>query len=218
MRGWLLSSLLIAGCCFGQTRSALESDAKGWKDIMPPASLKGWTRISIPPTAPLNPEQQWKLDAAAKTLVCEGDKGHDWLRFDTEYSDFIFHAEFKFTKLADETGKRYNSGIFARNNADGSIWHQAQIGSSSGGYFFGFTPQNGEAKRANLLDKTKPSLVKPAGEWNTVEIRAQGKKMTLWVNGEVTGEWDNLEVQKGHVGLEGEGYRIEFRNLKIKTL
>jgi hypothetical protein len=218
MRGWLLSAFLIAGCAFGQTKSALETDAKGWKDILPPESLKGWTRISIPPTQPLNPEQQWKVDSANRFLVCEGDKGHDWLRYDQELGDFIFHVEFRFTKLQDETGKRYNSGIFARNDEQGNIWHQAQIGSSSGGYFFGTTLVAGEKKRFNLLDKTKPSLVKAAGEWNTVEIRAQGKKMTLWVNGEVTSEFDNTDVTKGYIGLEAEGYRIEFRSLKLKNL
>ncbi len=218
MRGWLLSAFLIAGCAFGQSKSALESDPKGWIDILPPASLKGWTRISIPPTQPVHPESQWKVDTANKLLICEGDKGHDFFRYDPEFADFIFHVEFRYTKLADETGKRYNSGIFARNNADGTIWHQAQVGSLSGGHFFGVTPFKGEKKRVNLQDKNKPSVVKAAGEWNTLEIRAQGEKMTLWINGEVTSEWDNLEVRKGHVGLEGEGYRIEFRQLKIKKL
>jgi hypothetical protein len=88
----------------------------------------------------------------------------------------------------------------------------------NGGYFFGVTMANGEKKRGNFLDKAKTSPVKAAGEWNALEIRAQGKKMTLWVNGEVSSEWDNMEVTKGYVGLEGEGYRIEFRNLKLKKI
>ena len=218
MRGWLLSAFLIAGSAFGQTKSALEMDAKGWKDILPPKSLAGWTRISIPPTQPLNPEQQWTVDTKNKLLICDGTKGHDWLRYDKEFGDFIFHVEFKFTKLPDDTGKKYNSGVFVRNDAEGNIWHQAQIGSSNGGYFFGTTLSNGEKKRVNLLDKTKPSPVHPAGEWNALEVRAQGKKMTLWVNGEVSSVLENMDVTKGYVGLEAEGYRIEFRNLKIKTL
>jgi len=42
--------------------------------------------------------------------------------------------------------------------------------------------------------------------------------LTLWVNGDVTTVWESLEVLKGYVGLEAEGYRIEFRNLRLKEL
>jgi hypothetical protein len=42
--------------------------------------------------------------------------------------------------------------------------------------------------------------------------------LTLWVNGAVTCEFAECGQPEGHVGLEGEGYRIEFRNLKVKPL
>ena len=31
-------------------------------------------------------------------------------------------------------------------------------------------------------------------------------------------EWQECEVPRGYVGLEAEGWRIEFRNVKLKTL
>jgi hypothetical protein len=42
--------------------------------------------------------------------------------------------------------------------------------------------------------------------------------MTLWVNGAVTNQWHECLVSKGYVGVEAEGYRIEFRNVKVKSL
>jgi hypothetical protein len=60
--------------------------------------------------------------------------------------------------------------------------------------------------------------VKHAGEWNTIEITAVGKVLTLWVNGAVTCQFEDCGQAKGRLGLEGEGYRIEFRNLKVKAL
>ena len=42
--------------------------------------------------------------------------------------------------------------------------------------------------------------------------------MTLWVNGAVTVDWDDCQVPVGHVGVEAEGYRIEFRKLLLKPL
>jgi len=51
-----------------------------------------------------------------------------------------------------------------------------------------------------------------------LEITARGGVLTLWVNGAVTCHFDECNVARGYLGLEGEGYRIEFRNLKLKEL
>jgi len=59
--------------------------------------------------------------------------------------------------------------------------------------------------------------VRPAGEWNTYEVVARGRALSLWVNGAFTSELA-VDVPRGHFGLEAEGFRIEFRNLKIKPL
>ena len=42
--------------------------------------------------------------------------------------------------------------------------------------------------------------------------------MSLWVNGAEVNRWRDCEVPTGYVGLEAEGYRIEFRSVKIKPL
>jgi len=67
-------------------------------------------------------------------------------------------------------------------------------------------------------DDVGDGRVKPAGEWNTMEIAAQGKTLTLWVNGAVTCRFEDCGAPYGFVGVEGEGYRIEFRNLKVKEI
>ncbi|NIA29693.1 MAG: hypothetical protein GWP06_07270 [Actinobacteria bacterium] len=38
------------------------------------------------------------------------------------------------------------------------------------------------------------------------------------VNGVKTTVWKNCEVLKGYIGLEAEGYYVEFRNLQVKEL
>jgi hypothetical protein len=202
----------------GETPSALERDPSGWTDLLAQAGpeLKGWTRGPIPPTGKLNPRSQWSLDTATGHLVCEGNGGHDWLRWDKEQGDFIYHVEWRFTPVPGRP--RYNSGIYARNSADARIWHQAQTGGDSGGYLFGDTMVEGTLKRINLSRQQTGSRVKPAGEWNTFEITCKGKDVTLWVNGAVTNQWHDCQVPRGYVGLEAEGYRIEFRNVKLKPL
>ena len=196
------------------TPSALEAGPKGWTNIMPGADLKGWYRVSVPPNGKLGREQ-WHVEK--DVLVCDGDGGHDMLLTEKEFGDIVFHFEFCYTKVEGKSG--YNSGAYVRNSKDGGIWHQAQFGDANAGYLFGVTPtDDGKGKFFTLKDKIGKSRVKPAGEWNTVEITARGKTLTLWVNGAVTCEFDNCGQKLGHVGVEGEGYRIEFRNLLVKEL
>jgi hypothetical protein len=179
-------------------------------------SPEGWTRGPIPPGGKLSDDSQWTLDPANGHLVCAGNRGHDWLRWDEELGDFIYHVEWRFTPVPGKKG--YNSGIYLRNSADARVWHQAQTGDGSGGYLFGDTLVDGQLKRVNFSKQVLSRRVKPAGEWNSFEITCKGKDVTLWVNGAVTNEWHDCQVPRGHVGLEAEGWRIEFRNVKVKPL
>jgi hypothetical protein len=185
-------------------------------DILPRAELKGWYRVAVPPTGKLG-RQQWHVERDKKLLICDGDGGHDMLLFEKEFGDAVFHCEFRYVHVEGKTG--YNSGVYIRNSRDGAIWHQAQIGDATGGYLFGETSTAGGSLKFFSLDKeVKGGRVKPAGQWNALEITARDKSLTLWVNGAVTCQFRDCGQAKGRVGLEGEGYRIEFRNLKVKEL
>ena len=134
-----------------------------------------------------------------------------------EIGDAILHLEFSYTKVEGKKG--YNSGAYVRNSKDGAIWHQAQFGDARDGYLFGQTlAADGKKQSFNLAKQVKDMRVKPAGEWNTLEVTARGKVLTLWVNGAITCQFDNCGLERGHLGVEGEGYRIEFRHLKLKEL
>ena len=204
---WSLPSNVAA-----ETKSALEADGVGWIDIQPASGLSGWTRVPIPPTNSLG-RAQWHVTQSG-VLVCDGDGGHDMLRFNDELVDGIFHVEFCYPPVTG-TNRNYNSGVFIRNSADGTIWHQAQL-TMKGGYLFGNSPTNG----LNQRFKTSPtdSRMKPAGEWNTIEVVARGNKLSVWLNGAETCVWDQCGVPKGFIALEAEGYRIEFRHLRYKRL
>jgi cephalosporin-C deacetylase len=198
------------------TPSALESSPDGWVDLLPTEDLQGWYRVPVPPSGSLG-RAQWHVDADHKVLICDGDGGHDMLLFDRELGDAIFHFEFCYTKVEGKTG--YNSGAYVRNSKDGAIWHQAQFGDAKDGYLFGQTSAaEGKKKSFNLSKQVKDGRVKPTGEWNTMEVTARGSTLSLWVNGAVTCRFDECGLPQGRVGLEGEGYRIEFRNLRIKEL
>jgi hypothetical protein len=196
-------------------RSALERAPSGWKDIAPNERLEGWTRRPVPSTGDLG-RAQWRVDPKTKHLVCDGDGGHDWLRYDRELDDFIFHIEWRYEPVNGKEG--YNSGVYVRNSPDGVVWHQAQVGSAFGGYLFGQTLTGNQVTRFNLGKELKSQRVKPAGEWNTYEITCKGSTISVWVNGAVQQEWNGCGFPRGYVGVEGEGWKIEFRNLKLKEL
>ncbi len=213
MVAWALAGRLTAA---DVTPSTFEADPVGWVDIMPPADLKGWSRVPVPPGAPLG-RQQWQVDQSGKVLVCDGDGGHDMLLCDREFGDAVFHLEFRYTKIEGKTG--YNSGAYIRNSKEGAIWHQAQFGDGKDGFLFGESLlADGKKKFFNTRKDVTEGRVKAAGEWNTLEITARGKVLTLWINGAVTCQFSECGAPRGLVGLEGEGYRIEFRNLKVKEL
>ena len=72
-------------------------------------------------------------------------------------------------------------------------------------------------------DKTKhfkspasEKRMKAPGEWNTVEVTAQGSTLAVWFNGAEVSRFAECGMPAGHIALESEGYGIEFRNLKLK--
>jgi hypothetical protein len=200
--------------CLTATATALPSAAQTI-NLFPADSESQWTRISIPPDHPPTNVPQWHIDAKKHVIVCDGNGGHDWLRFNREIGNFTFHVKWRFTPVTSGTPK-YNSGVFFRNNEDGAIWHQAQTG-AGGGYIFGVTPIDGKPQRFTLQKEMKENRVKPAGQWNVYDIRCVGDTCTLAVNGMIVNTV-KLSVEKGYVGLESEGYQITFKDLKLKQL
>src|SRR5262249_28110311 len=135
----------------------------------------------------LKPQLQWRVDAAAHTLICTGDGGHEWLRYDQPVGDFVLSVDWKFTPRAGGEQPRYNSGIGVRLSRYGELWVQAQTG-LSGGYLFGANFTGGAVKSFNLSKEMTANRVKPAGEWNHYEIRAEGDRISLSVNGEIVSD------------------------------
>ena len=72
--------------------------------------------------------------------------------------------------------------------------------------------------RGNAYDTSIDAPVNPPGEWNDYEVVCKGKTITVWTNGFESSFADNVETLRGRIGLEAEGYPIQFRNLRLKEL
>ena len=219
---WIATITLAAAVFFATgsikaqtpSKSAYRQNPRGWTDLMPKPGLPGWTKVPIPATATLDPKEQWSVRDGLLTI--DGTGGHEWLRFDGKrYRNFILHAEWRFRKL-DGTPP-YNGGLYFWTNADGSQFYQAQT-AEAGGWLFGDFPKAGDRNRTNLREQMTGNRMAPVGEWNTFEIKATSRQIELWVNGGVQSRWENPAVTEGYLGVEAEGYSMEFRRLAVKEL
>jgi len=148
--------------CASGCRASLRSPAcpRSKREPVSTDAESHWTRFSIPPTQPLDAKAQWHIDAARRTIVCDGNGAHEWLRFNQELGNFDFSVKWRFTPVPGTP--KYNSGVFFRNSADGAIWHQRRPSWMAA--TCSADPRNGTPTAFNLLKDMAENRVKPAGE------------------------------------------------------
>ena len=134
-----------------------------------------------------------------------------------EYADFIFQFEFKLTPGANNgvgiraplTGNP-SKNAFEIQILDDSAKKYAKIKPSQ---FHGSIYKRAAAKRGHL---------KPVGQWNRQEIRAEKNLITVILNGVTIVDQADVarykKPAKGHICFLGHGSQVEFRNIWIKDL
>jgi uncharacterized protein YlaI len=79
----------------------------------------------------------------------------------------------------------------------------------------------------SLYRYVAPSVkaVKPAPEWNKIEIECKGARIKVTLNGEKIIDVDQTTVEeiknkplKGYVCVQNHGGKVDFRNLRVKEL
>jgi hypothetical protein len=61
-------------------------------------------------------------------------------------------------------------------------------------------------------------MPKAGGKWNTYEITAKGRQITVVLNGQKTAELHNNLFAEGHITLQHGAGTIKFRKVAIKPL
>ncbi len=158
-------------------------------------------------------------------LVCRG-KHHSWLRTSREYGDFCLALEYQLTDGA-------NSGVYVHVPADGNH-HRDRASLPPAGFEIQILDDHaaryiGKLKdyqySASLYDiaAAVPRVSKPAGSWNTLEIRCDGSHVTVVHNGvrvvDATPEHYPLLAlrnTRGFLGLQSHNGTVRFRNIRLE--
>ena len=160
-------------------------------------------------------------------LVCPADGGGN-LFTTREYGDFVLRFEFRLFEGS-------NNGIGIRAPLEGDA---AYAGMEIQILDDGAARYQGKLKPAqyhgSIYDvvPAKQGFKKPTGEWNSEEITAKGRLITVVLNGTVIVDANldsvrdpailkkhpGLARASGHIGLLGHGTRVEFRNFRIREL
>ncbi len=146
-----------------------------------------------------------------------------------EYGNFVYRFEFCLTEAA-------NNGVGIRTPMEGDAAYEGmeiQILDCEHPVYKDITPLQHHGSVYGILP-AQAHASKPAGEWNTEEIRAEGDHIRVTVNGVVVldgnireavkngtpdgKEHPGLFNKKGHIGFLGHGSPVKFRNIRIKEL
>ena len=143
-------------------------------------------------------------------LVSAGGMGMLW--HERELGDFVLTLEWK-TNAANA-----NSGVFVRFPDPGNDpWHAVANGYEIQIHDTSKTNPTGSVYN---VKKASATASKPAGEWNTYEIKAVGQQYTITVNGTVVNEFTGDISTRGFIGLQNHdpGSVVSFRNVRVVEL
>ena len=152
-------------------------------------------------------------------IRCAG-KGFGFLRYDTKLDDFTLSLEYKMDK-------RCNSGIGIRGT---KYTGRAETRPSFAGYELQILDDGGKPATDHSSMSlyryvaAKSNAVKPAGEWNKLEVECRGPIIRVTLNGQVVQDVDQSMVATikdkplaGYVSLQCHGKPIEFRDVRLRT-
>lgn len=172
----------------------------------------GWVQLfdgkTVPALNSVGPTANWRVENGE--LVADklnAEKGTNHLVTKDKYKDFQVYMEF----WSDE---KVNSGLFLRCK------DPAKIGADSCyevNIFDGRKdPSYGTGAVVNFAEVNP--MPKAAGKWDTYEITAKGRQITVMLNGQKTVDFRNGLFAEGPLTLQYGSGLLKVRKLAVKKL
>ncbi len=190
---------------------------RGFTQLFDGKTLSGWTLVGGKGPGYV---------VANGILICPAEGGGN-LFTEKEYSNFAFRFEFRLTPGA-------NNGIGIRAPLEGDAAYagmEIQVLDNTAPPYAHLRAGQYHGSIYDVVP-AKRDFLKPVGDWNQEEIRAEGRHIRVTLNGtvlvdanlddikdpEVLKKHPGLARTSGHIGFLGHGTRVEFRNIRIQEL
>ncbi len=193
------AGLLLTGlAAFPLAQQASGQSGEGWVSLFDGKTMDGWSPVG---------ETNWRVEDGAIVADKRTSKGAAHLLSKNSYKDFMLHIEFW---ASDDA----NSGIFMRcadpKNIGDRTCYEANI--------FDTRPDPTYGTGGIVHFAEVNPMPKAGGKWNTFEITAKGRLITVKMNGQKTSELHNGLFVEGPFTLQHGAGVIKFRKVAIKPL
>ena len=226
LRPLLAMTVVLTFCLAPLVSADKPADAEeGFKPLFNGKDLTGW-RYGTKNGKEHKAGKGYQMTADGAVYCTPTDGGN--LFTEKEYGDFTLRFDFK---LVDNA----NNGVGIRAPLEGDAAYagmEIQVLDDNGPQYKGkLRPSQYHGSIYDVV-AARPGHLKPTGEWNTQEITARGRRVTVKLNGQTIVDADlsqitnpdvlknhpGLKRDKGHIGFLGHGTRVDFRNVRIKEL
>jgi hypothetical protein len=194
-------ALGFAALAFGAihlSQPASGQTGDGWTVLFDGKSLGGWDMVG---------ETNWRVEDGAIVADKRTSKDTAHLVSKEKYKDFQVHVEFW---ASDDA----NSGVFLRCQDPTKITDKSCYEAN----IFDTRPDPSYGTGGIVHFAEVNPMPKAGGKWNTYEITAKGRQITLMLNGQKTTELRNGLFVEGPITLQHGSGTIKFRKVAIKPL
>jgi len=178
-------------------RDGASQDA-GWITLFDGKSLDGWDQVG---------ESNWRVEDGAIVVDKMAGKDAGYLVSKNNYKNFVVRVEF----LPSDNA---NSGIYFRcldaKKITDRTCYEANI--------FDQRPDPSYGSGAITRYVEVDPMPKAGGKWNTFEVTAKGRDITVVLNGQTTAKLSNGMFDEGPIALQHGAGAIKFRKVEIKPL
>lgn len=204
--------------------SAMNANAQGWTDLLADDSLEAWRGYNQEDVPAGWQVKDGVLTRSGQSVTLITREQHENFEFAFEWkissggnSGVLYH-------VLEEEGPPYHTGP-EYQVLDNEAHGLKATANTASGALYGLYPPAVDAS-------------KPAGEWNTGKIVANGPRVEHWLNGQKVLEcelgsddwyervsetkfavWPKFgKSSRGHLALQDHGHEVSFRKLRIRSL
>ncbi len=195
----LLLSAVVAGCGIYAVMPGAASQEAGWITLFDGKDLDGWDQLG---------GSNWHVaDGAIVADMMADKKEAGYLVTNKSYKNFAVRVEFMSSDDA-------NSGIYFRcldpKKITDRTCYEANI--------FDQRPDPSYGTGAITRYVEVNPMPKAGGKWNTYEVTAKGRDITVVLNGQTTAKMNNGMFDEGPIALQHGAGAIKFRKVEVKLL